>query len=476
MCSADVKRAFDPESFRNDAHRVVDLLAGYLQRSSGPEKNTVLPAFSPAEMDQRWNTPISDKPKHELIEMMNNVIDDSHHLHSPHYVGHQVSTPLPLSAISDFVASLLNNASAVYDMGPVNIIHEKRIIEWMIDLIGYGSDADGILTSGGTLGNLTALLAARQVKADVDVWSEGVGRGQTLAIMVSEQCHYSVRRAAGVMGIGTDNVIQVPTGSDFKMKTEALEKCLKLAVDQGKSVFAVAANGCSTATGTYDDLNLVADFCQKHDLWFHVDGAHGASALLSEEYKYLLAGVDRADSIVWDAHKMLLVPALITAVIFKNGADSYRSFSQKASYLFEKGADEEWYNYAHRTMECTKTMMGLKLYVPLMIYGTDFFRKYIDQMYGLCREFAAIVHESSDFELAVEPEANIICFRYINSSNADLDDLQKKIRAQILQSEDFYLVQAQIDGITYLRCTLINPLTEIQHLNALLDTIRRLVF
>lgn len=472
MDDTDFKHAFDAEVFRKDARAVVDLLADYLQRSAESDKQRVLPSYTPDEMAQRWSTPIPDAPSADLVSLLTRVIDDSHHLHSPHYVGHQVSAPLPLSATADFVASLLNNASAIYDMGPVNVIHERRIIEWMTSLLGYGPESGGIFTSGGTLGNLTALLAARQIKADTDVWSHGAVGNESLAILVSEQCHYSVRRAVGVMGLGTDNVVQVPTGEDFRMDAAALERCLNNAQAQGKTVFAVAANACSTATGTYDDLNAIADFCEKHGLWMHVDGAHGASAALSEKYRHFLSGVHRADSIVWDAHKMLLVPALITAVIFKRGADSYRSFSQKASYLFEKEAQDEWYNYAHRTMECTKTMMGLKLYVPLMIHGADFFARYVEQMYDLARDFAALIEESPDFELAVQPEANIVCFRYLGDGSNGLDELQKRTRARILDSEDFYLVQADLQGKTFLRCTLINPLTGIEHLRALLELIR----
>jgi L-2,4-diaminobutyrate decarboxylase len=251
-----------------------------------------------------------------------------------------------------------------------------------------------------------------------------------------------------------------------------LARCLKDAESRGKNVFAVAANACSTATGTYDDVNAIADFCAQHELWLHVDGAHGASASLTRKYRHFLNGVDRADSVVWDAHKMLMVPSLITAVIFKRGADSYRSFSQRASYLFAKESEDEWYNYAHRTMECTKTMMGLKLYVPLMIHGSGFFARYVERMYDLAREFATLIDESSDFELAVWPEANIVCFRFLGPGPPGLNELQMRIRADILAGEEFYLVQTDLGGSTYLRCTLINPLTEIDHLCALLDLIR----
>jgi len=472
MDDTDFKRAYDAEVFRRDARAVVDLLAEYLENTTGPDKRRVLPALSPEDMAERWSEPIPDEPSDDLVSLLTRVIDDSHHLHSPHYVGHQVSAPLPLSATADFVASLLNNASAVFDMGPVNVIHERRIIEWMIGLLGYGPEAGGVFTSGGTLGNLTALLAARQIKADADVWTHGAPGDKPMAVMVSEQCHYSVRRAVGVMGLGMDNVIEVPTNPDYRMDAEALERCLNDARSRGKTVFAVAANACSTATGTYDDLNAIADFCEKYELWMHVDGAHGASASLSEKYRHHLSGVQRADSIVWDAHKMLLVPALITAVIFKRGDDSYRSFSQKASYLFEKDAQDEWYNYAHRTMECTKTMMGLKLYVPLMIHGADFFARYVERMHDLAREFADLIDESPDFELAVTPESNIVCFRRLGHGSIGDDELQERIRARILDSEDFYVVQADLRSRTFLRCTLINPLTNIEHLKELLELVR----
>ncbi|MEE4274056.1 MAG: aminotransferase class V-fold PLP-dependent enzyme [Thermoanaerobaculales bacterium] len=472
MNDNQLKGAFDPVAFREEAHAAVDLLADYLERAADADRRRVLPAIPPDEMARRWSETIPSKPNCDLVTLLTRVIEDSHHLHSPHYVGHQVSAPLPVSAVADFVGSLLNNASAVYDMGPVNVIHERRIVEWMCGLLGYGPESGGILTSGGTLGNLTALLAARQVMTDADVWSEGAAAAGELAVMVSEQCHYSVRRAVGVMGLGTDNVIEVPTGPDFKMNTAALAGCLEAAEIRGKRVFAVAANACSTATGTYDDLAAIADFCDEQGLWFHVDGAHGASASLSPRHRHLLAGVHRADSVVWDAHKMLLVPALITAVIFKNGGDSYRSFSQKASYLFEKASEDEWYNYAHRTMECTKTMMGLKLYVPLMVLGSELFAHYVETMYDLARDFAARIRSSADFELAVEPEANIVCFRFVGHRTADVDVVQKEIRTRILEREDFYLVRTDLRGDTYLRCTIINPLTTIANLEELLDLIR----
>ena len=240
-----------------------------------------------------------------------------------------------------------------------------------------------------------------------------------------------------------------------------------------KNVFVLIANGCSTSTGTYDDLDSIADFCKENNIWFHIDGAHGASILLSDKYKEVMKGVEKADSIVWDAHKMLLMPALITAVIFKDGKSSYEPFSQKASYLFEKRADEEWFNYAHRTMECTKKMMGLKLYLSLKNFGTDIFTAHVEYTHEISVEFSEIITKNNDFELAVKPQSNIVCFRYIkNDLDEDqLNQLQKDIRKKILESENIYIVQTELKGKVWLRCTIINPLTKIDDLKDLLEQI-----
>ena len=182
--------------------------------------------------------------------------------------------------------------------------------------------------------------------------------------------------------------------------------------------------------------------------------------------------INRSDSVVWDEHKMLLMPALITGVVFKDGTKSYESLSQNASYLFEKHAYDEWYNFAHRTIECTKTMMGLKLYTCLSIYGTDIFSDYNTSMFDLTKEFASIITKSSDFEIAVKPESNIICFRYLKNGVRDLDSLQKQIRKNILKDEKFYIVQTQLKEGLYLRCTIVNPFTSIDDLKELLEVIR----
>lgn len=463
--------AYDAEQFRALGHRTVDMLADYLA-SLVDRALPVLPSIDPEAMLGHWDGRFPSSPVGALPDLFARVLAEANHLHHPHYVGHQVTAPLPAAALVDLIDSLLNNGSAVYEMGPVNTIMERRLIEWMAGLLGFPGEASGIFTSGGTVGNLTALLAARQAKAGHDAWNEGVAAGQGLVVLVSSQSHYSVRRACQVMGLGASGARPVAVDGNFRMDLRALAESHRDVIAQGLRPMAVVANACSTATGIYDPLMRISDFCRQHDLWLHVDAAHGASALLCDEYRGLLAGIDQADSVVWDAHKMLLMPALITAVIFRRGGDSYQAFSQRASYLFEKAARDEWYNMAQRTMECTKRSMGMKLYLTLSHFGTRMFGDYVAATYRLARRFAAMLRAAGDFELPVEPESNIVCFRFTGGPVESRSVLQRAIRNRILQQERFYLVQTDLAGETYLRTTIINPLTTEADLAALVEEIR----
>ncbi|MBI4564985.1 MAG: hypothetical protein HY716_09870 [Planctomycetes bacterium] len=227
----------------------------------------------------------------------------------------------------------------------------------------------------------------------------------------------------------------------------------------------------------HNPFERIADFYEAENLWLHVDEAHGAAAVLSSAQRCRLVGIARADSVVIDAHEMLLVSALITLVLFREGRRSYQAFAQEASYLFDAAPPEDqWFNPANRTVECTKSILALKLYVALAIHGRSFFADYIDGMFDLARRFAARLAAASDFELATEPDCNIVCFRYLNegATGAVLNDLQSYLRRELIRGGRFYITQTTLPSGVFLRVTLINPFTRDAHLVELLDEIRRL--
>ena len=463
-----MREAFDSEGFRAMGHRVLDALADHLRDvASGP----VLPWRDPAAAFEDWVPPPQDGGGVEAgLETLARWVASSNHLHHPGYVGHQVPPGMPLAALADAAVSLLNNSMTIFEMSPAGVPVEEAVVRWMCSALGFGSGSGGVLCDGGSIGNLTALVAARE--AVVGSRAGETGQHQPLAVLASDQAHYCIGRAAQVMGCEF-----VPVASDraYRMDVHALEGELDRLSREGVRVFAVAASACNTPTGSFDPIEAIADVCQKKGLWLHADGAHGASVVLSERHRHLVRGIERADSVTWDAHKMLMMPSLVTGVLFKRGDAACETYAQRSSYLLDKSPKEEWFNPAHKTIECTRRNMAVPLYVALQAYGTRAFAAHIDHTVDLATQFASEIRACDDFELAIDPPLNIVCFRYRPegvAAGANLDALQTRLRDRILQSGRFYLVKTRLRDGLFLRVTLLNPHTTIDDLRELLASSR----
>ncbi|WP_247236676.1 pyridoxal-dependent decarboxylase [Telluribacter sp. SYSU D00476] len=461
-------QAYSADDFRRQGHALIDMLADYLEKTTSGAGKTI-DWKPPGDQLAYWQLG-SLQPLTQPLALFQEAIERSIHLHSPRYMGHQTTPPLPVTVLSSAVSALLNQGQAVYEMGMVGNSLEKIMSEYLAQTLGFGKEASGIMTSGGSLGNLTALLAARAAVSNV--WNEGHQEGQRWAVLVSEEAHYCIDRATRIMGLGTEGIIKVPVNERYQMRTDLLEPYYQQVRAEGKQVLCVVGCACTTSTGSYDDLEAIAAFCQKYNLWFHVDGAHGAPAAFSPQYKHLVKGIEQADSVVVDYHKMMMTPSLSTAVIFKRGSNSYKTFAQRAQYLWaEQPGEEEWYNGGKRTLECTKNMSILNVYTILCTYGEEIFKENIERLYGLATTFSAQVRANPAFELAYEPECNIVCFRY--RTDGDPNRLNQQIRQLLLEEGDFFIVQTTLKGQTYLRVSLMNPLTTERELQELLETIEQ---
>ncbi|MEL7222405.1 MAG: aminotransferase class I/II-fold pyridoxal phosphate-dependent enzyme, partial [Bacteroidota bacterium] len=459
-------------SFRQWGHALIDRIADQVEKVQTNTAAAVIPYHEPAEALAFWQNDFADANSDPLA-FFDKVIARSIHLHHPHYIGHQVSVPALVSSLAGMLSDVLSNGTGVYEMGMASNALERVVTDFTAQKIGYPDTASGFLTSGGTLANLTALLAARRAKAPSNVWQEG--HQERLAVMVSEEAHYCIDRAARILGMGVEGIIKIPVDSQFKICSELLEDRLRQAEKEGLKVIAIVGCAGSTATGSYDDLNALADFCAKHQLWFHVDGAHGGAVVFSEKHKSLVAGMSCADSVVIDYHKMLMTPALNTALLFREGQRAYETFSQRAQYLWEEQQEPEWYHSGKRTFECTKLMLSIKVYVILRTFGEQVFADNVDRLYAQAKVFASLLKVHPDFELLLEPEANIVNFRYIGGSSESWNSQNALIREKLIQGGAFYIVQTTINGDRYLRCTVMNPLTGKEHFEGLLKEIERLV-
>ncbi len=466
---SDWSNFYTVEGFRNRGLEVVNMLSEYVAVSQARTRSHVLNSEAPLDRLNYWKSRINSELKAVdgtlfSEDFLTELLQRSNHLHDPRYAGHQVAVPLPELAWLQAATALLNNGMAIDEMGPASSPMEEAVMQSVAQFMGFGEEAGGILTHGGTLANLTALLAARQRKSEGNPWRDGATR--PCALLVSEQAHYCVDRAARVMGWGAEGIIQVPTDSAHRIIQSELVAAHEAAVNKGLEVIAVVGNACTTSTGTFDDLVMLADFAEAQDLWFHVDGAHGAGQVFSEKHRGVLKGMERADSVAMDFHKMLGIPALCTGLFYRKGSDAYSAFNQEAHYLYES-EDEEWWNLSKRTFECTKRMLSAAVFGIWEAHGPRLWESLVDRLIDRAKVAAAEIERRPRWELFATPQSNIVCFRLIDRDNSAL-------RARLIEQGPHYIVKTVLDGQTWLRCTFQNPLTTDEDIFGLLDTLESL--
>jgi len=413
----------------------------------------------------------------EFSELMDVYLENTQHMHHPAYIGHQVAVPHPIAGVAGMINGLTNNPMGIYEMGPSAATMERVVINWMLDKIGWFKGTDwadfsriegngaGVLTNGGSVANLTALSAARAAIAP-EAWEEGSPKD--LVILAPEAAHYSIARAISIMGMGKKSLIPVAVDANERLRPEALLPAYERAVAEGKRVMAVVANACATSTGLYDPLDEVGHFCETHGLWYHVDGAHGASAAVSPEEAHFMKGAKRANSLIWDAHKMLQSDALCAAVLYKNYQSLGQTFQQKGTYLFHE-KDQPGFDLLPYTLECTKSGLGMKLFLILAAEGEKGMGDFVHQQYQITKEFHKIINAHSDFYCPYIPESNILCFEYTKYGRNNT--FQLHLRNELVKRGNFYISSSEVQGVRFLRLTVINRLTTSREIKGLIEEI-----
>jgi L-2,4-diaminobutyrate decarboxylase len=446
--------AFD--SARRFAHDLVDVLFDHVENAGeGPVVEWT------SASDLREIVRIGGAPA-EPLDLARLVTRYSNHLHHPSYIGHQVCPPLLDAAVADLLISFTNNSTAVWEMSPIGTVIEKEVVRWMAELAGYPATAEGTAVSGGSAANLTGLLAAR-----ARFMAEDTTSARRPVVITSADAHYSIARAAAMMGIPAADVLKVATDDAHRMDVDALEETLA-AVDarDDAAVLAIVATSGSTATGAFDRLDEIALLRDRHRTWLHVDAAHGASVLLSDRLAGLVRGLGRADSFSWDPHKMMWMPLSLGTILVRDGIWLRRAFEADAPYLFNAGSD----NLGEMTIQCSKRADAIKLWLVLRSRGVTPIVEAMEHVTAMTRYLHDRVAESEDFEAVHEPELNIFCFR-----RRGLDaERTAALRESVIRSGRAWITTTILRGERVLRVTTMNPRTTEKEMDALLDLLREL--
>ena len=456
-------------------HRGVDHLARHLSGLERPFSG-ITPADSAAKVD-----PIDlDGPTLDLegvlAELSEVYLDDAVWFHDPRYAAH-LNCPVVVPALlAEVFVSAVNSSLDTWDQSAGGTLIERKLIDWTASRIGFGAEADGIFTSGGTQSNLQALLLARgqACLAESDPTAPLAATLARLRIFATAESHFSVQKAASVMGLGAEAVVLVPTDHLHRMDPFALADSLASAAAHDLLPMAVVATAGTTDLGAIDPIDRIADVCRAHQTWLHVDAAYGGGLLASTRRRHLLAGVERADSVTIDFHKTWFQPVSSSAVVVRD-AETMRHVTWHADYLNPKAAQLP--NQVDKSMQTTRRFDALKLWTTLRMTGADAIGDMFDTTIDLARELFWVLTDdewAADFEVAMQPTLSTVVFRFrpVAVDPTDASALNTRIRRELFAGGEGVVASTTFHGETWLKLTLLNPTATVGGLCDLLDLVR----
>jgi L-2,4-diaminobutyrate decarboxylase len=467
-------------SFETDAEIIIQALSDFYERSTSGQGPVIRqPPMGELMTDMRLSELVSEGglSGEKLARFLDSYLSALTRIYHPANIAHQQAVPHYMAALAGLVDNFVSSDGSIYELGPASVSIEYFLINWLLGKVGWqpaplnpqhaaeGSYGGGILTHGGSIANLTALIAARTQIAP-QIWREG--NPEDLALLAPAGAHYSIARAAGIMGLGQRAIYPLETDERGLVVPDRLPAAYARLEADGKRALALVANAGTTAAGLYDPLQEIGAFCRERNVWFHVDGAHGSPALLTDKYRDLMRGVELADSLAMNMHKLMRVTAVCTALLVRDARTIDEAFTQEADYLFHE-KQQPGYDFLHRTIECTKPVLGLKFFMVLAAMGEAGMAEYIERQFDLTAEAYAYLQSLPDFECPVAPQTNILCFRV-----KGIGDRQLALRDRLLARGNYYVSSASLNGQRYLRLTLTNPATNLDVIKGLVDEIREL--
>ncbi|HJZ79396.1 MAG TPA: pyridoxal-dependent decarboxylase [Pyrinomonadaceae bacterium] len=476
----------DDERLRDLAAKFVTTVNDYFARVADAR---VFPEVTGQQLRDTFAVPppLAPEPLEKIIRDCDAVIAGSRHNGHPRFFGYVASPATPAGAFADLLASALNATVTSWRSSPAPTEVERTVVRWLGSLIGFDEQAQGLLTSGGSMANLTALLIAHRVKADAPVARTGVrGTSSPMTIYASDQVHLSIAKAADILGLGQDHVRLLPSDDRFCLDTRALRDAIESDRCRGLKPFCVIGSAGTAATGAIDSLAEIARVARENDLWFHIDGAYGAPAAMTANYRSMFAGLELADSISLDPHKWLYTPVDCGCLLFHDAAAARQAFVTDADYIrVHELAEIESFAFWDYGIELSRRFRALKVWLTLKYYGAARLMAAIRDDIAMAHYLAERVQADPQFELLAPVQLSICCFRYVparlrsqlenegrEQSNTELNRLNERIMQRVQRGGRAYLSSAMLRGQFALRACIINFRTTRADIDLTLAVVR----
>ena len=456
-----MKPPFDlsKEEMKNYGYKIIDILVEHFDTI---ESKSPVSSGSREKMDRIFlqEAPNEATPADEVLDfVMENVIPHSNLTAHPKSFSFVPGPSNYISTLADTLATGFNIFSGGWIVSPAAAELEIVTMNWLLKMFNFPvQKGGGILTSGGSMANLTALVTARRIKCGDD-FSKAI-------IYLSDQAHSSNIKAIRVLGFKKEQIRIIPTDLEFKMSLNKLQNAIAKDRLQGLQPFCIVASSGTTNTGTVDPLLELSKICKKEKLWFHIDGAYGGAAILAKNGKQLLKGIDKADSLTVDPHKWFYQPYEMGCLLVRNSKWLKHTFTEKPEYLKDVEGNDSEINFYDHGVQLTRRFRALKLYMSVKTFGLKAFRKAIDYNLKLAEQTEAILRKSSKWEVVSPATLAVINFRYnsikLNLNEEELDELNQKISEKIMASREALLVTTILQNQIVLRMCLINPRTTLE--------------
>lgn len=434
--------------------RVADLIAGYYRDLDGMP---VAHGSDPARVEALFADPLprAGVPADVLLERIRqDVFPHLSHLGHPRFFAYVPASSTPVGAYAEAIAAAANVFAGSWRAGAAAAAMETRVLSWFAGMLGLPAGTGGILLSGGSMANLSALAAARRAHAGADAVRDGMAQGTApLVAYASRETHASVDRAFSLLGLGSRHLRRLPVDADCRLKVTALEQAIAEDRAAGRRPFCVIANAGTTNTGAVDPLEAVAAVCRRERLWFHVDAAYGGFAILAPAARSLFAGIAEADSVTLDPHKWLYMPFETGCLLMKDPARLRDAFDLGGDYLQDhRGIGPV--NFHDYGPQLTRSFRALKVWMTLSHYGTDRIARVIARTLELAREASALVDAHPRLERLAPTSLGVVCFRYRGE-----DAVNEALLAAVTASGEAFLSSTRLGDRFAIRLCVLNHRT-----------------
>lgn len=446
--------SFHPGRFE----RAIEILRAHFERE---EAEPVAPYASPADLERRidLDPPEEGLDDDEVFARLEAVVRATPRTTTRRFHNQLFSGRDEFGSVGEMLAVFLNSSMYTFKAAGPQVMIERRLAAAMGRRVGY-PDAEGTFAPGGSLSNLSAMLLARNARRPQS--REAGLDGRRLTFYASKVCHYSVPKAAGILGIGREQLRRIEIDGRGRMRGDALRDAVRRDLEAGHEPFLVIATSGTTVLGAFDPLDEIADVAGEFDLWMHVDGALGGSVAFSERHRRLLRGSERSDSFTWDAHKLLGLPLSCSAILTRERGPLRASLDEKATYLFQ--SDDDAYDLGRISLQCGRRNDALKLWAAWQHHGALGFGRRIDRLFELARHAADRVRAEPGWALTREPESVNVCFEVEGRRSRDI--------CERLRREGRSLVGfGVVDGREVIRLAVVNGELEERDLDVFFDEV-----